>query len=378
MNQAIRKLQITITAVKREWCDVTVHGYKDFYTRVQKNMVVDLPLNQRIEIFGYVNIKHNRFGSSHELIIRTPDEFEQQKKEILDAEIEKWIEKFRDKYKYEDYFYERAVQELHDLGCHDFDDEIKEAEIGCQIKRFRNTYNIYGYIDRKSIQELHNLDCHDFDDEIRMTEIQYWFKRFLDKYNNYDYIDRKSIQELHNLDCHDLDEDIKEAEIGYWIKRFRDNYKRISSFDKESVLELHKLGCHDFDDEINEIDAERWIGYFRDNYDNGNGYIYNRAITELHTLNCHKYDAEIEAAKNTIDIKKRKAEERGIDYLYIEAYKGFDGRPPKGDIIVHNERAYIVISSFYNKENGLSYGLKTDEWYFVKAKYIGDIKYRNF
>lgn len=49
---------------------------------------------------------------------------------------------------------------------------------------------------------------------------------------------------------------------------------------------------------------KRWWGYLVSNYDNGNGYIYERAITELRCLNCHDYDEQIEEMRRTIENRK--------------------------------------------------------------------------
>lgn len=59
---------------------------------------------------------------------------------------------------------------------------------------------------------------------------------------------------------------------------------------------------------------ERWWGYLVSNYDNGNGYIYERAITELRSLNCHDYDEQIKEMRRTIENRKEveRAEKGGI------------------------------------------------------------------
>lgn len=107
------------------------------------------------------------------------------------------------------------------------------------------------------------------------------------------------------------------------------------------------------------------------------GFFADRKAAYIHELVGGKYDEEIKAARETAkDVKARKdaereearrAEEAKYTHLALPAYNGFSGRPAKGQKIMHNGHAYEVVSSYYNREDGWSFGAMNEEWYSVKA-----------
>ena len=178
------------------------------------------------------------------------------------------------------------------------------------------------------------------------------------------------------------EEEMKQEEIQKWITLFREKYQEQGYIYHRAVEELHKLDCHDFDKEIRtatiNLAKQKWIGYFRENYRNGEGYIYKRAIEELHNIGCYEFDEEIQTAKDKIAEKKKAEKEAklqaekdaGIVTLALPAYRGFEGRPQKGETLMYKGAPYEVISSYYNSQDGFSFGVMYEEWYSVKAKNI--------
>lgn len=107
------------------------------------------------------------------------------------------------------------------------------------------------------------------------------------------------------------------------------------------------------------------------------GFYADRKAAYIRELVGGKYDEEIKAARETAeDVKTRKAAEREearraeeakYTHLALPADNGFDGRPAKGQKIMHRGHAYEVVSSYYNREDGWSIGAMSEEWYSVKA-----------
>ena len=76
----IKKLAVTITTVKRTWCDVTVHGKeRDLLTRVRKGSAEHLPVGEKTEVYGYVEWTSSGYGSRSELIICSDEDLARKK-----------------------------------------------------------------------------------------------------------------------------------------------------------------------------------------------------------------------------------------------------------------------------------------------------------
>lgn len=165
----------------------------------------------------------------------------------------------------------------------------------------------------------------------------------------------------------------------------RTNYG--STFVAYSAAELEEKEAQVKRDEI-----ERWWGYVQKTY-RERGYIYERGVDELHKLGVHEYDAQIASWNAAIEAEKqaekaareaeyarekaerdaaRRAEEAKYSHLRLPAYRGFAGRPQKGERMLRDGRAYEVVSSYYNSEDGFSFGVMYEEWYAVKALDITD------
>lgn len=107
------------------------------------------------------------------------------------------------------------------------------------------------------------------------------------------------------------------------------------------------------------------------------GFFADRKAAYIQQLVGSKYDAEIKAAKETAKTVKarkeaereeaRRAEEAKYTRLALPAYRGFSGKPARGEKLMHDGHAYEVVSSYYNDADGWSFGAMNDEWYSVKA-----------
>lgn len=112
------------------------------------------------------------------------------------------------------------------------------------------------------------------------------------------------------------------------------------------------------------------------------GFYADRKADYIRKLVGARYDAEIKAARETAETVKarreaereaaRRAEEAKYTHLALPAYSGFAGRPAKGQKLLHRGHAYEVVSSYYNREDGMSFGAMSEEWYSVKAVCIDD------
>ena len=168
----IKKLAVTITAVKRTWCDVTVHGKeRDLLTRVRKGSAEHLPVGEKTEVYGYVEWTSSGYGSRSELIICSDEDLARKKDEERQEKILSLLDRFRTKAEKENYYYERMVTEIHLLGCHDYDEEFRKTRRDVERKRwigfFRRAYDGgKGYIYEKAVRKLHEAGCLDYDGEI--------------------------------------------------------------------------------------------------------------------------------------------------------------------------------------------------------------------
>ncbi|MDY6037479.1 MAG: hypothetical protein SPI74_00545 [Eubacterium sp.] len=167
----------------------------------------------------------------------------------------------------------------------------------------------------------------------------------------------------------------KEAFINRWWGYFLDSYKE-GRFYERAVKELHKIDFHDKDEEIQEMKrtlfVNKWWGYFLNNYNEGR--FYNRAVEELHKIDFHDKDKEIEKCREEIENIRLKRESQYKKFAFAAA-NGFYGKPSKGELFVENNTPYEVISSYYHKDDGWSFGVMSEEWYSVKAKDISDTEY---
>ena len=175
--------------------------------------------------------------------------------------------------------------------------------------------------------------------------------------------------------------ELKRAEAQELFERIRAYANEKEFIPKKDVEKLRWLAGHAYDDEISklchQINIQKWIHYFRNTLKR-DGKIYERAVRELHAMECHEYDDEIETArKQCAEEKQRKYEEKqaaerkaGIVHLALPAYHGWAGKPQKGEVFEQDDRIYRTISSYYNKEDGFSFGAMNDEWYSVKAQDI--------
>ena len=112
------------------------------------------------------------------------------------------------------------------------------------------------------------------------------------------------------------------------------------------------------------------------------GFYADRKAAYIRELVGGKYDEEIKAAKENAEAVKarktaereeaRRAEEAKYTHLALPAYDGFAGRPAKGQKIMHRGHVYEVVSSYYNREDGWSFGAMNEEWYSVKAVCIDE------
>lgn len=91
-------------------------------------------------------------------------------KDIRQIEIAKWWSYVKDTYDQKEMIYTKGVAKLHELGCHDYDEQIAEMQKDVDVKKaiywirynLKNENRIY----QKGIETLKKYNVHDYDEEI--------------------------------------------------------------------------------------------------------------------------------------------------------------------------------------------------------------------
>ena len=155
--------KVSIDKIGRKWTQVTVH-YPSGYTHsanIDKNSLADHVIGDEIDVPGCLEIENNGYGKKYTLIATGEDA-------LVEKQVERWWGYFEDNYK-KGKIYERAITEMHALGCHYHDLEIRQAKCTLSIKRwitdFRYSYQCQRF-DQYAVDRLHELDCHEYDNEI--------------------------------------------------------------------------------------------------------------------------------------------------------------------------------------------------------------------
>lgn len=121
------KYSITIEKLGRKWAQIIVHGKRDFRAKTLLTNVAGCAVGATIEREGKIDDHANRFGRDFELVCVTEADIKAAKDKKRNDEIQRWLGYFRNHVS-ENYFYERAVREIHALGCHNYDDEFENAQ----------------------------------------------------------------------------------------------------------------------------------------------------------------------------------------------------------------------------------------------------------
>lgn len=120
------KYSFTIEKLGRKWAQIIVHGSHDYKAKTLLTNVSGCEIGETIERDGRIDDHSTRFGRDYELVCLTESDIQAANEKKRSAEIQRWLGYFRNHVS-ENYFYERAVREIHALGCHDYDDEFETA-----------------------------------------------------------------------------------------------------------------------------------------------------------------------------------------------------------------------------------------------------------
>ena len=167
----IVELAVTVTSISDFWCDVTVHfDERDFFTRIRRDAVnhLGLPLNERAKVYGYIEKGISRYGTA------TYELKALRQEEAVKMTVDKYLPLFRQDASERGFYYKNAVDEIHRVGCHDYDSEFEQTERDLEkanlIRYFRYSYDDgRGYIYEDAVDGLHKLGCHDYDSEIEQA-----------------------------------------------------------------------------------------------------------------------------------------------------------------------------------------------------------------
>ena len=173
-----------------------------------------------------------------------------------------------------------------------------------------------------------------------------------------------------------------EAQAESIMRDIRERASKEGYFYSNGAYRIRLLGITKYDDELkqleNNVELKKALRYFRS--DLKDGYISESAVQKIRSLAGTAYDREIEDArvhikeeKSRRERERREAERKaGIVHINIPAYRGFKGRPQKGELLYHRGKVYETISSYYHDADGFSIGVMNEEWYSVKAIDVSD------
>lgn len=171
---------VKINKIGRKWVHVTIprsNGYK-LEATVDKSSIADCKIDDEIDVSGCLQREFNGYGAKTTLIVMDKETVEQKKEqaklEKKQKDVQRWWEYFKDRYEHGGY-YSRAVEKLHELDCHEYDEEIKRAKKEVEEQRwwgyFQDRYRQGGYYQR-AVEELHKIGCHEHDDEIERCRME--------------------------------------------------------------------------------------------------------------------------------------------------------------------------------------------------------------
>lgn len=121
------KYSFTIEKLGRKWAQIIVHGKHDYKAKTLLTNVTGCEIGETVEREGRIDDHANRFGRDFELVCVTEAEIKAAEDKKRNDEIQRWLGYFRNHVS-ENYFYERAVREIHALDCHDYDAEFENAQ----------------------------------------------------------------------------------------------------------------------------------------------------------------------------------------------------------------------------------------------------------
>lgn len=169
----------------------------------------------------------------------------------------------------------------------------------------------------------------------------------------------------------------READLNHWLKAFWNGYANGNGYYfKRAVEEIHKLGDHSHDAEIEaarrKIEARKWWSYFLEaTTATPRPYFYDRAVRELHAVGCSEHDAEIEQWRRKLLSQNANKEEvetdtfRRLVFSYSRLFY-----PEVGSCVMKGGIPYEIVTCKFHKEDGLSFGASTDEWYECRCRDI--------
>lgn len=155
--------KVTIRKIGRKWMQIEIH-YPSGYTQkanIDKNSLIEHEEGDTTFVSGCLRVESNGYGKKATLVAADQETVKQ-------GMAQRWWGYFKENAKKGQY-YERAVEEMHNLGCYEHDEEIREIRreifIDRWIDKFRSLYRI-DVFGEKAVEELHKLNCYDYDEEI--------------------------------------------------------------------------------------------------------------------------------------------------------------------------------------------------------------------
>ena len=128
------KYSFTIEKLGRKCAQIIVHGKHDYKAKTLMTNVTGCEIGETVEREGKIDDHANRFGRDFELVCVTEAEIKAAEDKKRNDEIQRWLGYFRNHVS-ENYFYERAVREIHALGCNDYDEEFESTKRDIEARK---------------------------------------------------------------------------------------------------------------------------------------------------------------------------------------------------------------------------------------------------
>ena len=124
-----------------------------------------------LEVFE--RCEDTQFGRRRYLSIATKERKAEMERIYRQSEINHWWFFFHKSAEDDRFYYKKAVEKLHELGCHEYDAEIEKVKkrlfIPKWVKAFRESARNGNFYER-AVSELHSVGCMDYDKEIESVQ----------------------------------------------------------------------------------------------------------------------------------------------------------------------------------------------------------------
>ena len=171
----------------------------------------------------------------------------------------------------------------------------------------------------------------------------------------------------------------KQADINKWWGYIQNSANKDGYFYQKGVDKLHELGDTSHDEEIRQIkercaqietkkEIDRWWGYVKDTAAK-DGKLYQKGMDKLHSYGDHTHDSEVESILQSYKNTHTPAKRLSLNNAYHNLRTG--------DVLIYAFQSgkticLKILNARYNRYDGLSFGVNTEEWWDVEYEDISE------